>query len=124
VRGEPPAVVSLVRFVVVGAITTFAAYAVFAGLLLLGVHYAAATLAGGLAGVVLGFRLHGRFAFRGRAGSFPRFVLMFVTIYGVSVGLQAAARPSLGGYLAGALATAATVPISFLLNRWLVFRRT
>ena len=36
--------------------------------------------------------------------------------------IQRLGRPAMNGYLAGALATAVTVPISFLLNRRLVFR--
>jgi len=113
---------ALGRFGAVGLVNTAAAYLVFALLLLGGLHYSIATLAGGLAGVALGFGLHGRFVFPGRRGSFLRFVLVFTAIYGASVAIQAAVRPAISGYLAGALATAITVPLSFFLNRWLVFR--
>lgn len=73
--------------------------------------------------MLLGFRLHGRLVFRSRTGRLDRFAMVFVAMSGLSLLVQAIARPHLGGYLAGALATAMTVPISFLLNRSLVFGR-
>lgn len=114
--------VSLARFGAVGLINSAVAYAAFALTLSLGLHYTIATLAGGAAGVLLGFRLHGRFVFRDRPGQLWRFVLVFLVIYGLSLAVQAGARPAAGGYLAGILAMGVTVPTSYLLNRWLVFR--
>jgi putative flippase GtrA len=114
----------LVRFGMVGSVNTLVSYLVFAGLLRVGWHYAAATLVGSICGMVLGFRLHGRFVFRnpGR-GRFLRFALFFVGLYGLSIGIQALARMAMNGYLAGALAASITIPTSFLLNRNFVYHR-
>jgi len=115
----------LVRFGLVGCVNSLASYLVFAGLLRMGWHYALATLGGSACGMALGFRLHGRFVFDhpGR-GRFLRFSLIFISLYGLSIGIQALARLAMNGYLAGAVAASCTIPVSFLLNRTFVFHRT
>ena len=121
-RNLPP-VARLLRFGAVGAANTLVSYLVFALLLRLGAHFAVATLAGGICGVALGFKLHGNFVFNHTGhGRFPHFLVIFMLCYALSLGIQAIARLVMDGFLAGALATAFVVPFSFLLNRNLVFR--
>lgn len=111
----------LARFGAVGLLNTAVAYAVFAALLSAGLHYALATFAGGLAAVLVGFTLHGRLVFRTRDGRFGRFVGVFLATLAINVLIQRLVRGVAGGYAAGALAAAVTVPLSYLLNRTLVF---
>jgi putative flippase GtrA len=115
----------LIRFGVVGSVNSFFAYLVFAFCLRLGCHFSLATLIGSLFGMMTGFKLHGHFVFGnpGR-GRFLRFALIFCFVYGVSVGIQEIARLAVNGYVAGAIAAAITIPVSFTLNRNLVFHRT
>jgi putative flippase GtrA len=72
--------------------------------------------------MVLGFKLHGSFVFghSGR-GRFLRFAMIFISMYILSLGIQTFARRSVNGYLAGAIASCVTVPVSYLLNRTFVF---
>lgn len=113
----------LIRFCIIGGLNTLCSYLLFAVGLHLGLPYPWATLLAGIAGVALGFKLHGRYVFQnpGR-GRFGWFVLVFTATFLASVSVQAAARGFCNGYWAGAFATAVTVPLSFLLNRRLVFR--
>ncbi len=114
----------LVRFGVVGSVNSFFAYLVFAFCLRLGCHFAWATLIGSLFGMLTGFKLHGHFVFGnpGR-GRFLRFALIFCVVYGLSIVIQEVARLTVNGYVAGTIAAAITIPVSFLLNRNLVFHR-
>lgn len=120
-RPESP-YLQLIRFGLVGALNTAFAYGVFAALLWTGLHFTLATLLGGAIGVVTGFRLHGKFVFKNPGkGRFLHFCGIFILIYALSVGIQAIARLGMNGYAAGAIASCFTAPISFILNRFLVF---
>jgi putative flippase GtrA len=113
----------LARYVVVGLVNSLVSLAAFLVLLWTGLHYALATLASGTLGVVLGFRFHGRWVFKDKGhGRFIHFLLIFSLMYGLSVGVQTVARNRMNGYAAGVLASGLTVPISFLLNRFFVYR--
>lgn len=113
----------LAKYTIVGGLNTLIAFAVFVLFLRLGVHFAVATLLGGLTGVVVGFRLHGRLVFEHSGqGRFLRFVLIFALTYVLSLAIQTEARKRFNGYLSGAIAACVTVPASFFLNRNFVFR--
>jgi putative flippase GtrA len=99
------------------------AYLTFAALILVGLHFAVATLFGSLVGILLGFKLHGKLVFdHSGEGRFMRFVGISLLAYGLSLGIQTLSRPFMNSYLAGGLAAMLTVPVSYLLNRALVFR--
>lgn len=113
----------LVRFGIVGLVNTGFAYAIFAMLLAFRIHYLAATLIGGLAGMFLGFQLSGRYVFGGRhRGHFLKFIIVFLLMYLVNVSIQRVLHPFVNQYLSGALATASCFFLSFALNRTFVFR--
>lgn len=114
----------IIRFAMVGCVNSVAAYAMFAVLLRLGLHYSLATFAGSLVGMAIGFKLHGAFVFDhpGR-GRFIYFTLIFSLVMGLSLGIQAVARVAVDGYTAGAIAASITIPISFILNRTFVFQK-
>jgi len=112
------------RFGLVGALNTLVAYLVFALLLFAGIHYTIATLAGGVAGMLVGFELMSSWVFRLRdRRRLWRFALLFVTAYGLNVGIQTLLldHSRLNGYWAGAVATALTAIFSYSANRGWVF---
>lgn len=113
----------LIRYGLIGAVNTAVAYGVFAILLMAGLHYTVATLAGGVAGMILGFRLSGRFVFFNRDKSrFYRFLAVFIIIYVVNVSIQKLLQPMVNPYAGGAIATVLCFFISFGLNRNFVFK--
>jgi putative flippase GtrA len=113
----------LFRFGLVGAANTLLSYAVFALCLLAGLHYAAATLFGGLAGMLLGFKLTGSLVFGNRDHRrFLRFVAVFLGLYLLNVAIQRSLQGRVSPYAAGAIATVACFLLSFALNRCFVFR--
>ena len=112
----------LIRFVIVGGFNTLASYLMFALCIRLGCHFVVATLAGFVVGMLIGFRLHGAYVFDHPGDHrFLRFTLIGVLLLGCSLAIQASIRHWVNDYLAGALAAAVTIPMSFLLNRALVF---
>ena len=113
----------LIRFGLAGAINTGVAYLVFALLLFMGVHYTIATLLGGVAGLVVGYYTTGGFVFRYRGETrWLRFIGVFIVIYLLNISVQKLLRPYLDPYLSGAGGALASMLVSFVLNRFLVFR--
>lgn len=116
--------IEFLRFVAVGVLNTAVAYAVFAALLFFHVHYTAATLVGGVAGMLVGFKTTGVYVFKNPDNRrIVRFALVFVLMYGVNVGIQYVLNPFVNGYASGGFATVLTVFLSYALNRSFVFAR-
>ena len=112
----------LIRFLIAGGFNTLASYLAFALCIRLGWHFVPANLVGFLVGVLIGFKVHGAFVFDHPGEKrFLRFMVIAVLLLGCSLGIQAIVRQWVNDYVAGALAAAVTIPISFLLNRALVF---
>ncbi len=113
----------ILRFGLVGAANTIVAYGLFSLLIWAGVHYTLATFLGGVAGMLLGFKLAGALVFGNRDnGRVFRFVAVFLMQYLANVGAQALLRLVVNPYLAGAFATLICFFPTFALNRGFVFR--
>ena len=114
----------LLRFVIVGGVNTAFSYAVYAALLFLGLPYPAASLCALVAGILFSFKTQGTLVFRNSHNRlFPRFVAAWSLIYVANVFLIWSLRAlGLDAYLAGALAIAPTTALSYLTQRFLVFR--
>jgi putative flippase GtrA len=112
------------RFVAAGVVNTGFSYGVYAACLWLGISYPLANLAAMTAGVLIGFMTQGHFVFRRLEGRrFPSFVLSWLTLWGLNVMLIGLLLPFTRGnaYAAGAVALAIIVPLSFLIQKYLVF---
>ena len=112
------------RFLAVGGINTTFSYGIYAGLVSMGSHYAAANLVAVTAGVFFSFRTTGRFVFGRRDNRrFGRFVLAWSAIYVASVGVIGALLWMTGNpYAAGAMAIPPTAVMSYVVQRFFVFR--
>lgn len=114
----------LVRFILAGGVNTGFSYAVYAACLWLGIAYPLANLAAMVAGVLIGFLTQGHFVFRAlERRRFPAFILTWLGLWGLNVLLIRFLLPVASGnaYLAGALALAIIVPLSYLIQKHLVF---
>lgn len=114
----------LKRFVTAGVFNTGFSYGVYALCLWLGIAYPLANLAAMVAGVLIGFVTQGHFVFRRLEGRrFPRFLLSWLALWGLNVLLIRLLLPLMqdNAYLAGALALCIIVPLSFLVQKHLVF---
>ena len=57
------ALLRFLRFLIVGGVNTLASYLVFCGCIWIGLHFTLATLVSYGVGVLIGFKMHGRFVF-------------------------------------------------------------
>lgn len=121
-----PAVMQFIRFGLIGAVNTSISYGIYALLLYMGLNYALANLGSLILGIGVSFFSQGRFVF-GNASidRLPRFILLWGSLYLVNIGLIALfMRFGINAYLGGALALVPITLLSFVCQRYLVFRPT
>ena len=113
-----------VRFLIVGGVNTLLGYGVFALLVFLGMHYAAASLTSTVVGILFNFKTTGLFVFRSRRNSLVfRFFLVYCIVYFFNVGgLKLFALAGISSYIGGALLLLPAAVLSYVLNRSMVFR--
>ena len=114
----------LAGFVLAGIFNTAFSYGIYALGLWLGLSYPVANFVSMIIGVLAGFVTQGHFVFRKlEARRFPFFVLFWLLMWGLNVLLIRLLLPLAGGnaYAAGALALIVIVPLSFLVQKYLVF---
>lgn len=119
-----PAAGEITRFIVAGGVNTGFSYGIYALCLWLGLAYPLANLAAMVAGALMGFVTQGHFVFRNLEGRrFPAFILTWLALWALNVLLIRLLLPVAGdnAYLAGALALVVIVPLSYLIQKHLVF---
>jgi putative flippase GtrA len=111
------------RFVLVGCVNTALYYGIYASLLTLGWHFAVASLAATLFGIVSGFRLHGALVFGNREWwRIGRYALIWTGLYLINVGLVAGLHAAgLDVYSAGAVSALPIAALSYLLQKRFTF---
>ena len=116
----------VVRFLSVGGVVTAFSYGVYVLLLFVGVNYAVASLVSLTAGIVFSFKAQGTFVFDNTDNTrLGRFVLCWLLIYGANVlFIKRMMMLGLDGYVSGALAIPAIATLSYVVQRFVVFRKT
>ena len=113
------------RFLVVGVVNTAVSYAAYAFFLFVGLSYAYAYLLALILGIFFSFKTQGKFVFQNQSyRAFVPFVLCWVAIYWVNIALiREFITLGFNAYVAGALALPVTVVLSYVVQKFIVFRR-
>lgn len=121
--GKTPS--QFLRFLVVGVLNTGFSFGVFAALSYLGLHYTVASFAALIAGIISGHWLHGTHVFGTKSTStFINYVIIWVLLYAINVALIGLSiRFGASQILGGAIAVIFVIPVSYLLQRFIVFRQ-
>jgi len=116
----------LVRFVLVGVINTLFSYAIYCALVFAGLSFAFANLIALVLGIVFSFKTQGRLVFRNSGGrQFVKFVLVWGILYFVSVVIIGKLTIyGLSAYRAGAVALFVTSVLSYVAQKFFIFRKT
>ena len=114
----------VVRFLTVGLINTGFSYLIYAIGLFVGLPFTFANLIACLIGIFFSFRTQGAWVFKdAHDPKFLRFVLVWISIYLVNIGLIALILDfGLDAYWAGAIALPFIVVLSYFAQRFFVFR--
>lgn len=114
----------LLRFLAVGVGNTAFGYLIYAGLVWVGLNYAASAALGTVLGVLFNFKSTGRLVF-GSADNrlLWRFIGVYVVVYVLNVlGLTVLTSIGLSAYTAGLVTLLPAALLAFVLNKNLVFR--
>lgn len=114
----------LVRFVVAGTINTAVGYGIYAGLVFLGMGYAIANLIALVLGILFSFKTQGYLVFDSRGNHLlGRFIISWALIYFMTIILIGQLMDQgLDPYLSGALVVPFSTVLSFLAQKYFVFR--
>ena len=115
----------IVRFVVVGAVNTSFSYLIYAGMLFLGLSYQLANFIALVLGILFSFKTQGRLVFDNPDNRlFGRFVISWALIYLCTITLIGwIIALGFDAYSAGALALPFSVVLSYLTQKYFVFRQ-
>jgi len=115
-----------IRFLVVGVLNTSFSYLIYAGFLYIGLGYQLANFLSLVVGILFSFKTQGRLVFNNPDNRLlGRFVLSWLVIYVcVIVFIGRIIALGLDAYTAGALSLPLSVGLSYLTQKYFVFRRT
>lgn len=116
--------IQILRFVVIGVVNTAFSYGVYSLFLFLGSNYAIANFLALLSGILFSFKTQGHLVFRNPNNRLiGRFVLGWSFIYLATITLIGwLVAYGLDAYTAGALALPFSTLLSYLTQKYLVFR--
>lgn len=114
----------LVRFIVVGILNTSVSYALYSGFLFAGFGFRLANFLSLILGIVLSFKTQGHLVFNNtRNHLFGRFLLCWGIIYLCVIAcIGRMMALGLNAYTAGALTLPISVALSYLTQKYIVFR--
>ena len=115
----------LFLYLAVGGLNTAFGYGVYAIFLLAGLHYTLAALASQILGAVFNYYTYGRLVFRQkpRTSSLLKFGINYTLLYFLSIGILTALQFfGLNAYLAGVVNAGIVPLLSFVSNKYVVFR--
>lgn len=113
------------RFLFIGGVNTVFGYSVFSILVFFRVHYSLALLLATILGVLFNFKTLGMVVFRdGDNRKIFRFVLVYVILYFVNVGIVGTVKHfGVSTYAAGAIAVLPVALLGFILNNRFVYNK-
>ncbi len=113
------------RFLFVGALNTLVGYCLYAFFIWLGFGYALSLTFATILGVLFNFKSIGALVFKSRDNALLiRFASVYLVVYAANmwvVGLLV--KNGMGTYLAGIITIVPLAVVSFLLNKYCVFKR-
>lgn len=116
----------LIRFGLVGIVNTGFSYAIYAGLVYLGLGYASANLIALVIGILFSFKTQGVLVFNNSSNRrLIRFVLAWTIIYLLNIFIIGRfIAVGFNAYIAGALALPFAIVFSYLAQKYFVFRQS
>lgn len=117
--------IQILKFIAVGLINTTVGYCIYAAFIFLGFNYTNALFIATILGVLFNFQTIGKVVFQNRNNSLIfSFILVYILVFIVNLALiKFFIWLGLNEYLSGALAIIPAAALSFLLNKFFVFKR-
>ncbi|NOQ29861.1 MAG: GtrA family protein [Helicobacteraceae bacterium] len=115
----------IIKFIIVGMVNTVIYYMLFSSLIYFNFDYRLAVLFATLVGLLFSFKTFSKYVFENNNNKLLyRFASVYVLLYIVNIALIALLQPSvLNYYLSGLFATICCAILSFVLNKFYVFKK-
>lgn len=114
-----------IKFLFVGVINTLFGYSLFAFLMFIGLHYTLAVILGTIIALIFNFKTTGTFVFNNKNNKLLlRFIIVycFTTVLSI-IGLRICELHNFNLYWAGLFLTGVMAVITFVLQKFYVFRK-
>jgi putative flippase GtrA len=116
---------TFLRFVIVGVANTAFSYSTYALFLYLGLNFKIASLLSLIIGIVVSFKTQGSLVFKNKDNTLAfRFIVAWLVIYPITIFLISMfIRLGFSSYAAGALCLPFNVALSYVTQKYFVFRK-
>lgn len=117
---------TFIRFVLVGILNTTFGIGLYCLFIYLGIPYRSAVLLSTILGVLFNFKTIGTFVFKNKKNRLIfKFIAIYIIIYFINIGLihLLLTLMNLNEYIAGIVVTPVIAIISFVLQKYFVFRQ-
>ena len=114
----------IVKFIIAGIVNTLFYYIMFSFFIFINLDYKLAVLYATMIGVFFSFKTFGKFVFKNNSNILIfKFALVYVLLYFLNIGIIALLQEKIANYyISGGIATIICAVISFLLNKFYVFK--
>jgi len=115
----------IISFILVGIINTIFGYSIYALFIYLGLNYVLASLFSTIIGIFFNFRTIGNFVFKSKNNRLLfKFFQVYIIVFLVNIAIIKLFKSvGLNDYFSGAIAILFASVVSFLLNKYYVFKR-
>ena len=115
----------IIKFIFIGIINTIFNYLLYSLFIFLGFDYRVAVLFATIIGVLFSFKTFSKYVFSDNNKKFLyKFILIYVILYIVNITLITVLQSFVDNlYISGFLATICCAVLSFILNKWYVFKK-
>ena len=116
--------VQIVRFILIGGVNTGFSYFVYVLFLFFGLQFSIANLIALISGVLFSFLTSSKLIFQVR-GNFLKYLLFWIVLYGFNIfTISVFIGYGFNAYQAGFIALPIIIAISYILQKWVVFRQS
>lgn len=114
----------IIKFVVVGGFNTIMSFVIYSVFVILGLHFTIASLIGLISGIAMGYLLNKNLVFDASENTLARYVLLWAILYflNISIIYLVVNCTAYEEIFAGLVALVLIVPVSYLLQKHLIFR--
>lgn len=115
----------IISFIIVGIINTLFGYAIYAFFITLGFNYVLSVVFSTILGVLFNFKTIGKYVFQSHDnGLIVKFFGVYTIVFFVNISIIKLFKVyGYNDYIAGLIALVPTASLSFILNKYYVFKR-
>ena len=114
----------MINFIKIGLLNTMFYYIIYSSLIYINLGYKLSVLIATMVGVIFSFKTFGKFVFNNEDKSIIfKFISVYILLYFININIISILYDySINYYISGLFATLCCAVLSFILNKWYVFK--